>query len=368
MTSPSQAYNDFEGMRRYNVDGMDVHPISVTSLIKVIAPPVGLVKWLDKKLVNAALESFKETGDIDKARYEGLEARWQSGDEADQGTSVHYLTECADKVLLNQFVDPMTIADQKKLKPYVAQWEKARDAHEIQIIAIEVTLVNPEMGYAGTADRLCIVPAISSNIIPLDIKSGKNIYPDVALQCSALARCTHLLNDDGTMVPIPWKMSSMFGAVAHVRPRSCKIYPLDLTAAWEYFKPLPMLAEWRSEKVPVIREQVEPDAEKNLRADLRRKISLLPQDIADSLRGQIKKNPELSNGNTLSWNLSQLDMVCEIFAPYEKEALERKQRIRDKWSNVESMDLRLKILNLTNGRTASIDDLLAQEVDQLLES
>lgn len=367
MTQPALAYNDFEGMRRYNCEGLDPHPYSVTSLIKVIAPATNLMKWVDKKLVNAALESFKETGDIDQARHQGLEARWQSSDEADQGTSVHFLTECSDRKWLGQYVAPTTIADEKKLKPYVAQWEKARDAHQIQIIAVEVTLVNPEFGYAGTADRLCIVPSISSNIIPLDIKSGKNVYPDVALQCAALAKCTHLLNDDGSMVPIPWKMSSMFGAVAHVRPRSCKIYPLDLTTAWEYFKLLPKIAEWRSEKVPVIKDQVEPDAELNLRAELRRKIGALPQDIAEVLRTQIKDNSELGTGNTFSWNLSQLDLVNQIFAPYEKEALERKQRIRDKWANVESMELRLKILSLTSGRTSSIDDLLAGEVDKLLE-
>lgn len=367
MTSPVNAYNDFEGMRRYAVEGMDPHPISVTSLIKVIAPPTGLVKWMDKKIVNTALEVFESSGDIDKARYEGLEARWESSDEADLGTSVHWLAEVADSKLLGREVTVGTIADEKKLKPYVAQWEKARDGHQMQILAVEATLVNLEYNYAGTADRICIVPSISSNPIVLDLKSGKNVYQDVGLQCAALSRCTHLLNGDGSLEKVPWKLSQIHGAVAHVRPRSCRIYPLNLTKSWDYFKPLPMLAEWKSEKIIVVGGESLPDEDQLRRAELRRKIASLPPDIVEVLRKQIKENELVKEGSTSSWNETQLDVVESLFKPFEAEARARKERIRDKYHNLSSLKLSLLVLDSTAGRTASIEDLTGEEVDRLLE-
>lgn len=365
VTSPAQAYNDFQGMRRYNVDGLDPHPISVTSLIKIIAPPTTLVKWFDKRIVGAALDAFEATGDIEKARSIGLEARWESSDEADLGTSIHYLCEVEDLKLLGRNIEPRTIADEKKLRSYVGQWVKTRDAHSMEILAAEVTLVNPELNYAGTADRICIIPSLSHNPVVLDLKSGSRIYPDVAMQCAALSRCTHIVHDDGSIGLIPWRLSSVFGVAAHVRPRSCRLYKLDITTAWQFFKFLPGLAKWKLEEVEVIGDEISPDEEQSRRAELRRKIAALPPDLADTLRGCIKNDVDLQ-GTTQTWDEDQLTKVENLFLPFEQQARERKQRIRDRYEHLESLDLSLKVLKASSGRTASIDELYGYEVDNLL--
>lgn len=365
MTAPAQAYAAEQGIRRYHVEGMYPHPISVTSLIKVIAPATNLTKWIDKRLINAALDAFEKTQDAEVSLAVGLQARWGGSEEADLGTSVHYLAEVSDLTSIGRTVDPHPVTDTKKAMGFVRQWEKAREEHDMQILATEVTLVNEELGYAGTADRVVIVPAISDLPLILDLKSGKNLYNDVALQCAALAHCTKILYDDGSLGPIPWDLDQKNGIAAHVRPRSCRLIPLDVATAWPYFQPLAMLAKWKTETVKVRGEPVEPDEELAMRANLRLRIKQLPSDLSELVRTVIKEDFELSGGNTTTWTPDQCKRVSSLFEPFEAQHRERKQTALDRWGSGGMMELRTRILGVTNGRTSLLDELTASEIDAL---
>lgn len=368
MTSPARAYNDTQGLRRYNIDGIDPHPISVTTLIKTIAPGRALMTWMDKKLIDSALDAYEKTSDRAAAMAMGKEARWSGSEAADFGTSVHALTEKLDLVSIGKPVDRSPVADQKRAQGFVAQWEKTRDAFDIQIIAIECTLVHRELGYAGTADRIAIVPALSLDPVVLDIKSGKGIYADVALQCAALANCPEILYDDGSLQPIPWDLDKKVGVAAHVRARSCKLHPLDLAVAWPIFKPLPQMALWRAEAFDVIGQPLMPDQVEHQRADLRLRMKKLPPDLSEIVKKLIVNDDSLTGGTTRTWDETQLLKVEYTFIPFEHEARERVQKVLDSWGDRGELELRVKILEHTGGRTPALADLTATEIDALLES
>lgn len=367
MTSPQRAYSAEYGMRRYAVEGMVPHPLSVTSLLRVIAPGIALVKWMDKRLIGAALDSFQNNPNVDHATHDGMEARWAGSDEADLGTSVHVLTEEADRKLLGQIPEIRPVADMKKCMGYLKQWEKLRDSFEMQILGIEVTFVNTKFGYAGTADRIVIVPAISQDPIILDIKSGKGIYPDVALQCSALANCDKILYDDGTLADNPYQLDLKLGAVAHVRPRSGHLSPLNIERAWPLFQPLPQLALWRTGQIDVLGAALEPDPVAQLRADLRLRITQLPPDIKKHVRETIKDDPDLGDGTTDTWDEKQLVKVTNLFVPFETEARNRLEQVLLLAGERGEVELRTMVRMASSGRTALASELDAREVDTLID-
>lgn len=366
MTSPGRAYSAEQGMRRYAVEGMHPHPLSVTTLLKSIAPAPGLVKWMDKKISRSAAEAYAKFQDVDAAVNVGAESRWESSEDADFGTAVHLLTEQSDRILLGQMQQFGHVPDKKRAMGFVKQWEKSRDAHQMEILGIEVTLVNTELNYAGTADRIVVVPAISQQPLVLDVKTGKRIYADVALQCAALANCDKILYDDGTLEDIPWKLDLEHGIAAHVRPRSAKLYPLDIATAWPIFKPLPQLAMWRAEKIEVVGEPAEPDEDAARRADLRLRVQQLPMDLRAGVRKFIKEDKWLSGGDTKTWTKPQLRAVEDYFIPFEHEARERIQHVLHSWQGGD-MELRSKILTVS-GRTSALTNLTASEVDALLKT
>lgn len=367
MTSPALAYNAEQGIRRYAVEGLVPHPISVTSLLRVIAPATGLVRWLDKKLISSALEAYDKSQDPAHAISAGMEARFSGSPEADFGTSVHKLTEQADMKKLGMITEITPVADMKKASAFLRQWERMRDEFEMTILAVEATLVNTKLGYAGTADRIVIVPAISQDPLVLDIKSGKSVYPDVALQCAGLANCDKILHNDGKLEDIPWQLDKQHGAAAHVRARSGHIYPLDIAAAWPLFAPLPQLALWRAEQIEVVGDALTPDEDAQKRAALRLRIAELPMDLAKSLRDLIASRDDLKDGNTSTWTTGQLIMVDMLFDPFEKEARERLEYVLNNWGDRGEFDLRSRVLSASGGRTSQARELSAGEVDVLVK-
>lgn len=367
MTAPAQAYSAEHGIRRYNVEGMHPHPISVTSLLKVIAPPGGLVTWMDKKLIRAALEAYDKSTDKEHAVTVGTKARWAGSEEADFGSSVHALTEQADLKKLGKIDTITPVADMRRAVGFLRQWEKMRDGFEMQIIAVEVTLVNTKLGYAGTADRIVIVPSISQNPIVLDIKSGKSVYPDVAMQCAGLSRCDKILYNDGTLHDIPWELDQTVGVAAHVRARSGHLYPLDTAKAWPIFESLPQLALWKAEQIPVIGPPLTPNAVAHLRADLRLRMTQLPPDLKASVKDIVAMHSSLVDGNTNTWSEDELKKVESIFLPFENQARERFEEVILKWGDRGSNELKSAVMNLTQGRTSSVAELTSVEVDELVK-
>lgn len=79
-------------------------------------------------------------------------------------------------------------------------------------LASEQTVFNLTHGYAGTLDVLCDLDGLTTL---LDIKTGRNVHPEVALQLAAYANAEFIGTPDGRQHPLP-KVEA--AAVLHLRP------------------------------------------------------------------------------------------------------------------------------------------------------
>lgn len=107
----------------------------------------------------------------------------------------------------------------------------------------EATVYNPAESYAGTLDAIC---RIGGARLLIDYKTGKGIYPDVALQLAAYARATHILLPDGSSVP----MVPVDGAAAlHLREDGTwDLIPTDIgDVPWAAFRYAREVMRWMEE-------------------------------------------------------------------------------------------------------------------------
>jgi hypothetical protein len=130
----------------------------------------------------------------------------ENGTEADSirdeagisGSIVHSLTEQYDMGEQVSLVsDGMDInykmSEWAMFERYVEFSQRFNPKHHL----IEYNHVSPELGYAGTIDRLCTIDDIS---VLMDIKTSGSIYPSYWLQLAAYYSL--LKNDFGSKVPL----------------------------------------------------------------------------------------------------------------------------------------------------------------------
>ena len=86
------------------------------------------------------------------------------------------------------------------LRPWLSQflaWEKR---FQPEFLLAEATMWSRTHGYAGTGD-LCV--RMNGKITWLDIKSGKNLYQEYAMQLEALANADFVLTSEGDEIKAP---------------------------------------------------------------------------------------------------------------------------------------------------------------------
>ena len=218
MTVPKQSrQRSDDGPRTYAWPPQPPHEfevLSVTSAMKSLNKPF-LVGWAAKMTAECAVEDLdiiaamlkKKNGK--KAALDYLkQARYRdSGGKADRGTVVHAAVEA---YVAGQKVDLDHVQFQLEEKQVPeALWPatyKMIDGvleflfdFEPEILRSESTVYSREHGYAGTLDMLAKI-RIGRSILPavLDIKTGKAIYNEVAMQLAAYGRGDFVGLDDGT--------------------------------------------------------------------------------------------------------------------------------------------------------------------------
>lgn len=111
------------------------------------------------------------------------------------------------------------------------------------LVESEATVFSKKHGYAGSLDAIYNIRG--KNYI-VDIKTGKSVWPDVALQCSAY-RFADFIARPGTNTedPVPNTDGAM---VLHLTRNGYNLYPLDAGAAtFETF--LSIVDVWRWENI-----------------------------------------------------------------------------------------------------------------------
>lgn len=250
MTVPKQARQaSDDGPRTYAWPPQPPHElevISVTSATKSLAKPF-LIGWAAKMAAECAVEDHAIIGAmLDKKNVKGAldyikQARFRdAGGKADRGTIVHAAVEA---YLAGKEIDPAHVQHQLEERAVPeALWKatfKMIDGmleflfdFEPEILWSEATVYSRTHGYAGTADLIGKI-RIGKSVLPaiIDIKTGKRIYDDTAMQLAAYARADFVGLDDGseaTLLP-------RGGAIRHglvVRPTASGKYEhanFDLT-------------------------------------------------------------------------------------------------------------------------------------------
>jgi hypothetical protein len=244
VTAPALARTErVSGLRVYSdpVTGRDLP--SVTSLIS-LARSEGLERWKRSHAVQLVVErideverTVAEVGVEETVRQVLVEAGKVSEDVCRIGDEVHAYLEARA-----QGVEPPVVSDDAR--PWIAGAERFLEDFAPDFVAVEATVFNRTLGYAGTADFLAVV---GGKLVIGDYKTGKAVHGEVALQLGALARAEVIVEDDGTERPMP-KVET--GLVVHLRPelpRGFAVRQVELAKApWRRFRACLGLWETRS--------------------------------------------------------------------------------------------------------------------------
>lgn len=211
MSAPPLAVQD-DWRRKY------IHPVSgecvpsVTTILQVL-PKEGLSSWMAKEAARFAVEHWDELAMLSpQERLEPIQRASEaiSVPAADKGDLVH---DIIDSWMSGRPRDD----NPDRVSSYMNSFIRFLTETRPRFIENEVCMFSRAYEYCGTADWIA---EIDGKIILGDTKSGKAIYPEAALQVSALAHADFILRDDGSEEKIP-PISDLL--VLNVRPRSWKL-------------------------------------------------------------------------------------------------------------------------------------------------
>jgi hypothetical protein len=158
---------------------------------------------------------------VSNAHKRTRDAAADAGTEAHKAIERHILGEpIGDLGELAQASFENFLEFEKQLEP---RWE-----------ASELTVFNPTAKYAGTLDFIAEIPALGEGLTLGDIKTGKGVYPEVALQLAAyrfaeFATTAH--NNEKVDMP-----KTERAVVLHLRPDSWELVPVQAdTEAFQMF-------------------------------------------------------------------------------------------------------------------------------------
>lgn len=256
MTAPAGAVTTSSGGRTYPVQGRNLPGVS--TVLGVLDKP-GLNVWKHKRIAYAVAvdPNIRDLASSEDTLYRAtrLALDYAPTLEADLGTDVHAATELYDLHGTATTTLPF-------VQPYLDRWIEARDEYGIVPVSVERTVANIELGYAGTYDRIvtlhhgewtCGKWCESPNHTG-DVKTGKQVWPDVAMQLAAYTNAPHLwtppsapdANDDVLGPRIP--TCTQTGLVFALHADSVAIVPVHLVDAWHAVRGALLVSEWETVK------------------------------------------------------------------------------------------------------------------------
>jgi hypothetical protein len=128
--------------------------------------------------------------------------------------------------------------------PYIHQLHRVEDAFRPHWLMSEATVYSDSESYAGTLDVLARVG--QRDLIAIgDVKSGKAIYSEIALQLAAYARADYVGLPDGTDVEMP-RPDLAFGL--HLTPDDYHVIPVRIDDdVWDAFRYTREVFRWMEE-------------------------------------------------------------------------------------------------------------------------
>ena len=248
--------------RIYTINGQTLW--SVTTIIGTGLPKPAIAGWQARTIAEYAVANWRQIGAIlgnAKLRRTDTEgtflvsdpdavtaavdllkgAPWrESQRKMDVGSAVH--AEAEAYVLGLPRPEPAPI-----VAPYLASFRNFLEDFAPEFEMSEATVYHTREAYAGTLDAIV---RIGGRTLLVDYKTGKDIYPEVALQLAAYAHAESVLLADGTSVPMP----AVEGAFAlHLREydpdlpddRGYGVVPVDIgDDPWTAFRYVREVMRW----------------------------------------------------------------------------------------------------------------------------
>lgn len=242
---PRNAHTDPEsGLRFYRWQGRDLP--SVTSVRRMAGLPFGLHWWTVNQVVDHALRTAEANADrlrmsADRDAVLAVirhELRGSATAERDAaaalGTAVH------DAAAQGREVDD--VADE--LRPRLRQYRAWLASSGAEVLAAEFQVWNLAVGYAGTVDLLCRLRDGSVWIV--DLKTGKGVYADHALQVTAYSRAEFVGADDAVDEDLTALLHEVSGiAVLHLSDTGWEFHRVSYDEeTWRAFRGLVAFAVW----------------------------------------------------------------------------------------------------------------------------
>lgn len=203
----------------YLLDGKKI--LSVTKVLSLGMPKPALVNWAAGEAARYASMHWDE---LSKMGYSEREAEIARAHEktrnraARKGTEIHAL---AEKISHGAEVPvPEEVAGQ------VNAVVKFLDEWQVEVLVAEGVGCNLGFPYGGTLDLIFRTPHFPGRTFLGDIKSGKGVWGETALQLEAYSRFDFVLGEGGSEIPM-----SDFGitdhVVIHVREGGYSVVPME---------------------------------------------------------------------------------------------------------------------------------------------
>lgn len=230
MTAPTNATQ--EGGHRFYVwpPTGEKFP-SVTTVISAVSKPA-LAPWAAKQAAVFAVQSYSQWKDLPETEAIKLisgASRRTVDIASDIGTHVH---ECIESYIAHLDMPNPT-------PEHMRHFDAWRAAFRPTFLLSEKTVYNRTVGYAGSFDFIANIDGVTTLI---DVKTGKNLWPETALQLSAYAN-GEFVDIDGKEAPLPYVQAA---GILQLRMTGYRYVPITLTEdIWRSFRYVNEVFRWQ---------------------------------------------------------------------------------------------------------------------------
>jgi hypothetical protein len=212
------------GNHQYKLDGKPV--TGVTTLIKGGLPAPALVYWSAKMVAEYVADNEDAVAQLRAMGRNTMVAAlkgipWDTRDKAAlKGTDIHAL---AERVVHGEEIDVPP-----EFFGHVQGYADWLDKFDAVPVLAEKSCANRKHWYAGRFDLIADLPGARWL---LDVKTGKNAYPDAAIQLDAYRNCEFYVTDDDpeTEYPMPEGIERL--GVLHVTESGTTLVPMQSDGA-----------------------------------------------------------------------------------------------------------------------------------------
>lgn len=236
MTGPRLVRRNHGRGHSYTIDGVKVPGVTtVTGNL----PKNALIEWAGRVTAEYAVDHWAELAEQPpSARLNTLtRARYAASSKAAlRGTQIHALGE---QVSLGVEVDAGE--HQSEVEAYA----RFLDRWQVEVLATETPCASTAWGYAGTADAWAVFGrgVYAGQRVLLDIKTGRGVYDETALQLTAYARCD-IWQPTGPESENALPRTDAV-VVAHILPDAVELLPVDAgETQWRQFQYLLQTTRW----------------------------------------------------------------------------------------------------------------------------